>query len=300
MKTTVLILAMSATAQAGSRSSADYTIAADTVDGGGRRATSAAYSNDGSAGAVAGVSTVASPAETVKHGYLAQVTDVNGLTLTAASPNVDEGANIQLATWQILDDATFLAVPAASVAWSVVSGPLAGISGGGIATASLVFQETTATAQAAFRGDTGSLTLTVRDTVPDNFGSYAGDGIGDDWQVQYFGQDNPLAAPLLDPDGDGQMNAFEFTAGLVPNDAASRFTLTIAPGPGQPTPMRLTFSPRLPSRTYTVKVTTNLSTGGFLPLADASAPIDNGQERTITDLSATGSARFYRVEITKP
>ena len=27
------------------------------------------------------------------------------------------------------------------------------------------------------------------DTIADNFGSYAGDGIGDDWQVQYSGVD---------------------------------------------------------------------------------------------------------------
>jgi hypothetical protein len=30
----------------------------------------------------------------------------------------------------------------------------------------------------------------VLDTIADNFGSYAGDGIGDDWQVQYSGVDN--------------------------------------------------------------------------------------------------------------
>ena len=67
------------------------------------------------------------------------------------------------------------------------------------------------------------------DNIPDNFGSYAGDGLGDDWQVQYFGQNNPNAGPLRDPNGDGQTNAFEDTAGLVPNDPNSRFTFTIAP-----------------------------------------------------------------------
>ena len=43
-----------------------------------------------------------------------------------------------------------------------------------------------------------------------------------------------------------------------------------------------------------------LTTGSYLPLTNPSAPSDAGQQRTITDLSATGAAKFYRVEITKP
>ena len=80
-----LLLASAATAQAGPRTSASYTIAADTTDAGGKRTTSASYTNDGSAGGIAGLSTVAAPAETLKSGYAAQLYDVTGLTLTAAS-----------------------------------------------------------------------------------------------------------------------------------------------------------------------------------------------------------------------
>ena len=47
--------------------------------------TSASYANDGSAGLVVGISTVAAPAETAKHGYLAQLYDATGLTPTAAT-----------------------------------------------------------------------------------------------------------------------------------------------------------------------------------------------------------------------
>ncbi len=64
------LLAPIATAKAGPRTSASDTIATDTTDAGGRRATSANYTNDGSAGTVTGISTVAAPAETAKHGYL--------------------------------------------------------------------------------------------------------------------------------------------------------------------------------------------------------------------------------------
>jgi hypothetical protein len=286
-------------AHAGSRTSANYTITTDTADTGGRRAASASYTNDGSAGGIAGLSTVASPAETAKHGYIGQLYEVTGLTLTAATLNVNEGATDQLGAWQALDDATFLAVPAASVAWSVASGPLSGISAGGLATAGIVYQDTLASAQGVYLGQTGTLALTVKNVNLDNFGSYAGDGIDDAWQNQYFGLNNPNAGPAIDFDGDGQNNLFEYTAGLVPDDPASRFTLKIAPVPGQPGQKSLLFNPIVNGRTYTVKSKADLSAGTWDPLSSSSFS-DNGQERTVTDQSATGAQKFYRVEITKP
>jgi hypothetical protein len=67
---TVLFLLSAAATHAGPRTSSNYTIATDIADSGGKRATSATtYTNDGSIGGVAGFSTVAAPAETVKHGY---------------------------------------------------------------------------------------------------------------------------------------------------------------------------------------------------------------------------------------
>ena len=122
-----LLLALTPPLHAGPRTSADYSILTDTADTGGRRATSTDYTNDGSAGLIAGISTVASPAEVAKSGYIGQLYAVTGLALNAVSLTVNEGATDQLAAWQALDDATFLAVPAASVAWSGASGPLTGI-----------------------------------------------------------------------------------------------------------------------------------------------------------------------------
>ena len=147
---TTLLLGLCHLAQAGPRTSSNYAVTTDVADAGGRRATSTSYSNDGSVGLVAGIATVASPAETGKSGYVAQLFEITGLTLTAASPNVNEGATDQLGAWQALDDATFLALPAASVAWSVVNGPLTGINSGGLATAGLVYQDSGATAQGMF------------------------------------------------------------------------------------------------------------------------------------------------------
>ena len=295
----LLLLASTLAAHAGPRTSASYTVITDTADSGGRHTTSAHYTNDGGLGWVAGVSTAAAPAETAKHGYLGQLYDVTGLTLTAVSLQVNEGATDLLAAWQALDDATFLAVPAASVAWSVPSGPLTGISASGLATAGLVYQDTAATAQGVFSGNTGTLGLTVKNVNLDDFGSYAGDGLDDAWQNQYFGLNNPLAAPLADPDGDGQTNAFEFTAGVIPNDPASRFTLTVAPVPGVLVGKNILFTPRLADRSYTVFFKTELEAATWSPLPDGIVS-DAGQQRTITDPAGTGAQKFYHVEITRP
>ncbi len=169
--TPIAVSITSSAAVGGRRTSANYSILTDTAGSGGRRTTSASYTSQGSAGGVVGISTVASPVETAKHGYLGQITEVTGLTLTSAALTVNETATVQLAAWRALDDATFLTVPAASVAWSVQSGPLTGISAGGVATAGIVYQDTAATAQGIYLGDTATQGLTVWNTNLDNFGS---------------------------------------------------------------------------------------------------------------------------------
>ena len=295
-----LVSVIAQTAHAGPRSSASYTIATDTADRGGRRATSAAYTNDGSARGIVGLSTVAAPAETAKHGYIGQLYDVTGLTLTAASLNVNETATDQLAAWQALDDTSFLAVPAASVAWSVASGPLSSINATGLATAGIVYQSTAATAQGIHLGNTGTLALTVVNVNLDNFGAYASDGLDDNWQVTYFGQPpNANAGPNADPTGGGQNNLFKYIAGLNPLDVTSRFVLNIAPVPGQPAQRNLIFSPRFSDRTYVVKYRTDLATGTWLTLTGTTQG-DSGTARTVTDTGAAGLQKFYHIEIAKP
>ena len=281
-----------------SRTSASYSVSPDTLDGGGQRTASALYTASASIGGIAGVSSVAAPAETAKHGYLGQLYEVTGLVLNSPASSVNELATLQLSAWQLLDDATFLGVNPASVNWSVLGGPIDGISASGLATAGTVFQNTGASVQGSFGGFTGTLNLTVLDSIPDNSGSYAGDGLGDDWQVQYFGLDNPLAAPGFDPDGDGQTNIFEFTAGLDPTDSNSRFKLRIERGPLPPNRREIVFTP-LNGRNYTVEFRNSLTAGNWTPLTNFSIA-DNGSERTVTDLDATGSTKFYRAKIDKP
>jgi hypothetical protein len=300
MKLTFALLILAQVTHAGPRVSTSYTIATETTDGGGRRAMSTNYTNDGSVSLVAGLSTVAAPAETAKHGYIGQLYDIVGFVLNPTAAAVNEGGTLQLSGGQLLDDATQLAVPAASVAWSVAAGPLTGINASGLATAGSVYANTPATAQGNYAGNTSTLALTVLNGNLDNFGAYASDTLDDAWQVQYFGQPpNANAGPLIDADHDGQTNAFEYTADLIPTDANSVFRLRLEAVPGQSGQKRVIFSPRLTNRTYTVKAKPSLLTGTFTVLGSSSFS-DNAQERTVTDLNASGATKFYQVEIVKP
>lgn len=295
----ILLLASAATGHAGPRTSTNYTVATDTTDGGGEHTTSLAYTNDGSLGGITGISTVASPAQTAKHGYLGQITEVTALQLAATPTTVDETATRQLSAAQVRDDGSLVELAATDVTWSVASGPLSGIDTSGLATAATVYQNTAASAQGDYAGASGTLGLTVLNTLPDNFGLYAGDELDDAWQSQYFGPDNPLAGPLLDADQDGFSNKFEYDAGIIPTDPMSVFRWRVEPVADQPGQARIVFSPRLPDRTYTVKTSTDLLSSNWIPLSGA-AVTDNATERTVTDLDASGQRKFYRVDIAKP
>ncbi len=294
--------------RAGPRTSASYSIPTDTTDLGGTKTASAAYSIDASIGGATGIATAgppATPTHTAKTGYIAQLYEVTGLALNAAPLTINEGGTRQLSAWQTLDDTTFLAVPATSVTWSVIDGPLTSISAGGLTTAGIVYQAEPASAQGSYAGNTSPpLSLMVLNANMDDYREYAGDQMDDDWQVLYFGPPpNPIAGPNADPDGDGQDNYFEFTAGFVPLDRASHFTLTIAPVPGEPMEKNLLFGPLVNGRTYKVKFQTDLNAGTWtqLPGADFGATEeDDGDQRTVTDTSATEPTKFYRVEITNP
>ncbi|MBK8035804.1 MAG: hypothetical protein IPK22_01510 [Verrucomicrobiaceae bacterium] len=297
MKTLILALLMlSSSLHAGPRTSASYTVTTDTTDHGGKRTSSASYTNDASAGGVVGITT--SVNDTNKQGYIGQLTEVTALQLAAAPTTVNETATRQLSATQVLDDLTTHAVPASLITWSITGPSLAStISTSGLVTAGAVYQNESITAQGIHAGITGTLSLTILNTLPDNFGTYAADGLGDDWQVVHFGQNNPNAAPLLDPDFDGHTNLFEYTAGLIPTSAASKFNWRIAPVPGFPSQKHLVFSPLVAGRTYTVKTATTL--GVPMTTLTGTTFTDSGNERTVTDPTATGSAKFYKVEITK-
>lgn len=297
LKVSLLTFWMPAAAFAGT--SAHYSITPATVDAGGGRSVSANYANEGSIGGfAAGISSSANVSS--KSGFIGQLYEVSGLAISALSPLLNETFTMAMTARLILDDSSTLRLEPSAVTWSVLSGPLTLPGVPGLATAGTVFQNTAATVQGVYGSFTATLPLTVRNVNLDDFGSYAGDGLDDAWQNQFFGLDNPLAAPLADPDGDGQSNAFEFAAGVVPTDSASRFVLTIEPVPNEPGQKKLTFSPRLNGRVYTITATSNLLGGSYEPLAYPGEPADIGLQRSIIDSEPSGEAKWYRVEITKP
>lgn len=281
------------------RSSARYSIPAESADAGGRPSASATYNHNGCIGGFGGIGTVAAPPQFAKHGFLGQIYDVATLVISANPTNVNEGATRQLAARALLDDSSILNIAASRVEWSPVSGPVASISAGGLVTAANVYQDTSATVQGTHLGKTALLGLLVRNVGIDDFGTYAGDGVSDAWQVQYFGVGNPNGGAGNDPDGDGQINGYEYVVGSVPNDGTSYFRLRIEPVAGQPAQRNLVFSPRVPGRTYTPQYTLDLSAPAFANLAGIST-LDAGPIRTVTDLNATESNKFYRVHIAIP
>jgi hypothetical protein len=285
---------------AGSRSSANYSIPAEGYDSGGALLSSANYKMNGSsAGLIAAIGS--SGSFTNKAGYVGQLYEVQGLAITASPTSVNETLTTQLNAAQSLDDSTTLPqLDSSTVAWSIVSGPVSSISASGLATTTNVAVNSSATVSGSFQSSSGQGSFTVVNVGTDDYGSYAGDGIDDAWQVQYFGQPpNPLAGPNADADGTGQTNLFKYIAGLNPIDG-SRFILSIQSVAGQPSQKNLVFNPIVGGRTYTVQFTSDIQNPNSWGTLSGTSQSDNGNQRTVTDLTATPAPKFYRVQITQP
>ncbi len=298
-----LVVVLLPVAVRGARTSASYSVPADSTDAAGAQVQSASYSITGSAVGEFGTASSAvttSAAYSGKAGYVGELYDIVALSLTAPPSNsLNETTNRQVNAAPLADDATTLAnFAAGSVTWSTVSGPIS-INTGGLATAGTVYQDTPATVGGAAQGLSGQLALTVLNVTTDDFGAYAGDGIDDSWQVQYFGQPpNALAGPNADADHTGQTNLFKFVAGLNPLDG-SRFTLSIASVAGQPLQKQLVFKPVASGRTYTPRFSTTLKNPTWQTVPGFTQT-DNGTTRTVTDPSASPAPRYYQVGISKP
>ncbi len=204
---------------------------------------------------------------------------------------------MQLKAAQFLDDASLLAVSGSAVAWGVISGPIVSVNDYGLATSGTVYQTSLAIVSGSFEAAAGTLALSIVNVDADDYGSYANDGLPDEWQEQYFGLDNPDAAPNADASGTGQTNYFKYIAGLNPVDPASVFRFSIQKVTGDQGRKALVFSPVVAGRSYNVVSCTDLSS--WSPLTEITQD-DHGDERTVTDLNASGEARFYRVLVSKP
>ncbi len=197
-----------------------------TIDGGGGRATSANYTIDANVGDTAGISDGNSAETVVRYGYIGRLTDIVGLTLTGTPHIVNEEDSTQLSGIVLNDDDTLTIISGGDIAWDAPEWPIASIDGAGEAVADAVYEDVAGPFAGVYSGIGATGTLWIVDVDPDNFGMYAGDGLPDGWQVQYFGIDNPDAAPDVDADGSGFTNLEEYIADTVPTNPASYFRIT--------------------------------------------------------------------------
>jgi hypothetical protein len=266
-----------------------------TIDSGGQRVTGGSYTIDGSVGGIGGISSATSPPETMKHGYIGQLTEVVSLTATGTPVQVDEGATSQLTGLATLDDTTVTTLTGSDIAWGFVMYPFQSVSSGGLLTAvANVYASPVGTINGYYLGATSNASVQV-------LGPYANAGIADSWLVQYFGMPpNPNAAPTADADGTGQNNLFKYVAGLDPTNPASVFMLLIQNVTGQPNQKNLLFNPVAGGRTYTPQFRTDMVTSAWATLTGFSGPTTNINQVTLTDLSATQPQKFYRIDISLP
>jgi len=218
-RTAILACLLSVHALAGS--STDYSLETAVLDGGGAAGLSSSYALNPSIGSgAAGAST----GFAVRSGFSGILSDASSLVLAAAGAagSMNERATLQLEARIRYDDDTLAAValPAADLTWSVAEGPLAEINSAGLAAASSVYQNTSATAKATYQGVDGRLEISVRNLTDDDFETYASDGLTDTWQVSYFGVSSAQAAAGANPDGDTLTNLQEFAFGTDPSQSS--------------------------------------------------------------------------------
>ena len=160
MKAAVLLLfGLAVNAIAAGQTSANYIVRASSMNGGGLRTTSTSYSNDGSISGFGGPATTGNSQETDRTGYAGQLYEVTGLTVSAPSNSLNQGASMPLAALQFLDDATVTSV--SSFADWFFTGPIIGVSQSGMITTSPSGQSGNAWVTAAYEGISSSLNLSL-------------------------------------------------------------------------------------------------------------------------------------------
>ncbi|MBL9116582.1 MAG: hypothetical protein JNJ83_16365 [Verrucomicrobiaceae bacterium] len=206
---------------AGARSSSNFSVSYDVNASAGARSASLNYLLVDVVGEIDGVSIAASPSIAAKHGFIGQLNETVGIQVTSTPATVDEGDETLVNAAAELDDGTTFRLLGTDVNWSVVSGPVTGLNALGVARAGTVYADANAVVRGAWMGFTDVFSLVVRNSASDNFGSYAGDGLEDGWQVQHFGVGHPQAGPLSDIDLDGLNNLMEYAFGLHPREDSS-------------------------------------------------------------------------------
>ncbi|MFC1467313.1 LamG-like jellyroll fold domain-containing protein [Verrucomicrobiota bacterium] len=131
-----------------------------------------------------------------------------------------------------------------------------------------------------------------KDGVPDIFDSDDdGDGLPDDWEIQYFGSTTGAVAGV-DSDGDGHDNVQEYITGSIPTNPGSVFYVSgymqQVGGEGFVVEWN-----SLPNRYYNVLWSTNLTAGFQMAKPDFEYPQNNYTD----SVHSTDSQGYYKVDV---
>lgn len=264
-----------------------------SLDPAGGRGTGGNITNDATLGGIGG-EIFEDTQITSRPGFAGQLYDAVYIDVEPAPPVVAELGAASFSAFVMCDDGTTLG--ASGVTWSNLGSPFFTVSATGLVTANAVPETLTLPLEVAAAGLAGNVFLTIYDTSPDNYGPFAGDQLDDAWQQFWFGENPALAAPGLDPDGDGQNNLTEFLAITSPLDPASRITTRIEPVPGRPSHRLLILHPWRAERTYTWEWTPDLAQP-WAALPGAVITVEAGEEAHAYDTNAVDAQRLYRVKI---
>lgn len=278
------------------RSSTNFIMETDTVDGGGGMMGSVSYAADASVGGGTALGPPSSPGFFLPSGMVAQLYEFVGIAINPQSGSVNETQPNQLYVTAFAGDGSVLPGLASSTSWSLVSGPILSISASGVAATDVVLNDATATAGGTWLGFYNTVSFGVLDSDPDNYYGYGNDGLPDLWQVANFGMPpNADAAPDANPDGDSDPNFDEWMTGHDPDDPADCFRFSITGRTG--TVATFLVDKTISGRTYTLEYTTDYTTSpSGWTFVTVETP-GNQTDYTFQDTSSTDDRDFYHMVV---
>jgi hypothetical protein len=222
-------------------------------------------------------------------GLLVETTSID---VSIAPDNVDEDSTVTMDASISYDDGTTSDVSGQGVFARNV-GPV-DVTDAGTIYVGAVSTDEQGEVTISYLGVSASDSFTIVNSLPDNYGSYASDGIPDSWQINYFGESNPLGLAAADPDGDGQNNLLEFLAGNIPTDASSAIRVQIEKV-GQ-NGLAVVINKVVSGRTYTLESNIDLASD-WTPV-ESKIVVEDELDFSFSTTQMVGGQTFYRVKIT--
>jgi len=278
-----------------------------TIDFGGSVQTAGDRLNVGFVGSPGVVATAGGGLRVARQGGVGMVYFPAGYGIAADPPTIDEAGSAPesstrtaLSARQLFDDGTF-GPTGASVTWNPATNQAITVTPEGIAQANTVYQNTIANFTATIGSDSFTNFLTVVNTLPDNFGAWAGDTFDDAWEIA-----QGMTGALNPTNLNNGMPAWQLYAmGINP---AVPFT-------GNPAPARVgtnggfltisyTRNPYATGYTFSPQEAANLAIGFSNMVSPVSTTnLVNGVEQITTRGSVPMSStnrQFLRLQITRP